>query len=110
MALRSAYLRTRLTRAAYTRQTKRERREYIHQRALEMARSGEHPDFMSIELALRAEGYSEMQAGPLGASIEGGLTPLDDLPRTIIVASVRIGEEIKKVCREQVPRLRSRKR
>jgi hypothetical protein len=41
------------------RQTKRERREYIHQRALEMARSGEHDDFMSIELALRAEGYSE---------------------------------------------------
>jgi hypothetical protein len=41
------------------RQTKRERRESIRQRALEMARSGEHPDFMSIELALRAEGYSE---------------------------------------------------
>jgi hypothetical protein len=43
------------------RQTKRERRDYIRQRALEMARSGEHPDFMSIELALRAEGYPETQ-------------------------------------------------
>ena len=41
------------------RQTKRERRKYIHQRALEMARSGKYPDVMSIELALRAEGYSE---------------------------------------------------
>jgi hypothetical protein len=26
-----------------------------------MDRSGEHPDFMSIELALRAEGYPEAQ-------------------------------------------------
>jgi hypothetical protein len=43
------------------RQTERERRDYIRQRALEMARSGEHPDFMSIELALRAEGYPEAQ-------------------------------------------------
>jgi hypothetical protein len=41
------------------RETKRERREYIHQRALEMARSGQYDEFMSIELALRAEGYSE---------------------------------------------------
>ena len=41
------------------RQTKSERREYIYRRALEMARSGEHPGWPSIELALRAEGYSE---------------------------------------------------
>jgi hypothetical protein len=41
------------------RQTKNERREYIQQRALEMAQSGEHDDYMSIELALRAEGYHE---------------------------------------------------
>jgi hypothetical protein len=41
------------------RQTKRERRAYVRQRAEELARSGEHPDFLSIELALRGEGYPE---------------------------------------------------
>jgi hypothetical protein len=41
------------------RQTKRERCAYIRKRAEELARSGEHPDFLSIEFALRAEGYSE---------------------------------------------------
>jgi hypothetical protein len=44
------------------RETKRERREYIHQRALQMAQSGEHDDYMSIELALRAEGYHEARS------------------------------------------------
>ncbi|HEX7642739.1 MAG TPA: hypothetical protein VF472_11090 [Burkholderiaceae bacterium] len=39
--------------------TKRERAEYIRKRSLEMAQSGEHTDWQSIEHALRMEGLSE---------------------------------------------------
>lgn len=41
------------------RQTKRERRKHIRQRAEEMARSGEYDRWEPIELELRGEGYHE---------------------------------------------------
>ena len=42
--------------------TQRERAEYISRRAYEMALSGDYEDWMSIELALRGEGYDEARA------------------------------------------------
>ena len=38
---------------------KKERSEIIDRRADEMARSGQYKDWMSIEIALRGEGYRE---------------------------------------------------
>lgn len=39
--------------------TKKERAEYVSRRSRELAQSGEYKDWMSIELALRAEGFPE---------------------------------------------------
>jgi hypothetical protein len=38
---------------------KAERASYIRSRAYELAGTGEHEDYMSIELAIRFEGYDE---------------------------------------------------
>lgn len=38
---------------------KKERSEFIHRRACELARSGKFKDWISIEIALRHEGYPE---------------------------------------------------
>lgn len=38
---------------------KSERREYMAKRARELAESGEYEDHIGVEIALRAEGFSE---------------------------------------------------
>ncbi|MGH8554077.1 MAG: hypothetical protein ACREUD_00615 [Gammaproteobacteria bacterium] len=38
---------------------KKERGELMNKRALELARSGEHEDYVTIEITLRGEGFSE---------------------------------------------------
>ena len=41
---------------------KKERREYIRKTAIEMAESGKYTNFMSIESALRADGFHEARS------------------------------------------------
>ncbi len=55
---------------------KAEKKEFIIKRAEELARSGEYNDYMSIEIALRGEGFPEARSILHSRSLRQELTEI----------------------------------